>query len=373
MSKKYDMVKYISIDFNGKVYSGNELTIKAKSYTSSYMNSCSLIHKGFVFPDEKMMEIKKELEMISEDGKHLLVMSCEGFVHWIDQISETAFFEKLNTKIYPVCYLRNPVEWVNSAWWQWGAWGSDDIDNFITSGAGALAFQWYDLLLKWQEYVGKENFITKILPKDINEDFFNHLNIKFENTSSNNKSLTAEMLTFFQKHRILRPGPEECEMDFIISSSFNNLDKYNKTPWVLDKKYIEYILGNTENLQQNLPNLLDIKSKKLYDDDPKWYSIDAFSSKKLVPTFNKEILSEEKMDQLLLDALLSIKELHKDNLRLNHIVNKKESLSVENIFDFAIKFQNKDKNISIQLLEYALQIRPKGLKIRKKLQELKDK
>lgn len=260
-----------------------------------------------------------------EDSDDILLFSNEGWVHQVDYFIETQFLEKLNLKAKVICYIKNPVELINSAWWQWGAWTST-LDEYIDE----LLFIYQSLpkeLEKWKDLIGKENLTIKLIDGDIVNNFYSFYGIKETSIAyKNNKSLKSEFLRFYQKHPELRPVKDNSKLDFILATLFAEEDGFKGTPWVLDKKSIQKILEESKQTSKLLMNLLDSESQKVLLEDSKWWDIDSFKEKEVHSSeYDTNALSYKELDFMLIKFMDKIKKLYIENLGLKSKIERIEN------------------------------------------------
>jgi len=315
---KYKNVKYISIDRHGHLYVGEKLRKKSANSVSEYSVSC---HTQDIakLSKESFATLRKRLINISNNNNTLIVMSCEAWAQQINIFEKHSILKKLRMNAKAICYVRNPVEWINSAWWQWGAWSENDLDTFIEHTLVNNVEKWYENIIAWKQLLGDENVTVKILPKDIVSDFYNFIDIdttKYEE-NRNNTSLPGEILRFYQKHRELRRSPHDFSMDFILSSSMNLETGYSKTPWVLSPAKIEEIIERTKDSNKKLMEILDTESREICENNKKWWDATAFSHKEeLLESYKEQPLNTKDLDKLLFESLKSIKRLSLENKKL---------------------------------------------------------
>lgn len=314
---------YVAIDNSGQIYAGKELSDKALYSPQKYLASTDLYKTNW--SDKIYEKIQSRLSLLSDNGKNIIVMSNEGWSHQADLFENSSFFEKLTLNAKAICYIRNPVELINSAWWQWGAWSGHSFEEVLGVIIPMLS-NLYVELEKWQKLIGEKNVTVKILPKDIVSDFayFAGLDNSLKNVSNrSNKSLPGEFLRFFQIHGELRPSMHDSSIDFILSEVFNLDSECDKTPWVLTKDLMKLILRETKAGNEKLFEMLDKESKESFLKDPKWREIDAFDDKEIVsPDCIDLCLPNEKIDQMLFQSIQIIKKMYLENLGLKQELQK---------------------------------------------------
>ncbi|MES3674763.1 hypothetical protein QC589_02275 [Halomonas elongata] len=208
-------------------------------------------------------------------GHASLILSNEGWFHNPDKFDWLSFINKLDVNVEVVSYVRPPVEMMNSAWWQWGAWTSAGLGKYIRRRKPTL--RWYDYADKWSDIDWVSN--VEIIPLDVNvvEDFLEFCGVGFSENIQHyvNRGLPAEVLRLYQRHPELRPGPHDSKIDFVLSKY---LKHGSPTPWVLERKDVESIIEYTRDSNVNLSRFVGEKFSKRMD-NPAWWDPDHFSNK----------------------------------------------------------------------------------------------
>lgn len=369
---KYNQLVYVGISHGGEVLSGEALSEKAQTNHLSYVNGCGLYSENTL---RRCETIRQQLRDLSDEGRNLLVLSCEAFAGKIDYFSSHALFEKLGLNAKVVCYVRNPVEWVNSAWWQWGAWMENEqsLNSYVKR---ITPSQWATILKKWQNYLGVDKVQVRLLPKDIVSDFYALLGEEplLEQQNNVNTSLPEEVLRFFQMHRELRPHPHVPKMDFILAEVLDFDEKYHKTPWVMTEEHISYILHETYDSNRELVEMMDEVSAEKCLNDRRWWHEDAFAQKHLAPEGPEGILTDKVLSHMLLTSFHGIRNLYEEKMKLKKELLKKRKGDEEELTDklcsLAFRAERRfDIATAAELMKIAHRRRPEGPVIRQKCEE----
>ena len=320
----YDKIQYIAINRYGKIYSGEELKYLSKITPHGYSKSADMqyLHK---LDEENVIKLKKILQQVSKGGKVLPVLSSEDWHLKAKKFSAHKLFHRLDIAPSAICYVRNPVELINSAWWQWHAWSSIPFNKFIH-----MWIEKFKILPESLEYwntICKGNLTVVALPSDIISDFCKRVGISDipDQMIKNNVSLPAEVLRFYQRFPDLRSSLGST-LDFILTKHISFNETYHKTPWVLSNKTIEKILKETNPAIKQIAKMFDSDSLYRYENDAKWHSVEAFSNKKYSsPTYSSNMLDKEMLEQMLYDTIYSFVELEKkykkSRIKLMKILN----------------------------------------------------
>lgn len=319
----YKKIKYVSIDRFGHLYAGKQLYEKALFSPAGYSASCSAGQMKS-FSDSTFDSIKAKLQVLSNHGENLIIMSWEGWSTQAGIFEQYDLLEKFGVQANLICYVRNPVEWINSAWWQWGAWSGENIDSYIEWAIEKRITNWPIYIDQWKQLKRVKSVTVRVLPKDIVSDFYEFVGVDtiLNHENRNNLSLPGEILRFYQKHRELRPSEHDSSLDFILSNVLELDDTFERTPWVLNQIHIDKILKKSKASTLRLMELLDEKSREVCHQDNRWWDKNAFSAKSIsTAQYNEAYLSFEQIDKTLFLALKSIKKLYQQNLQLKEKIS----------------------------------------------------
>lgn len=322
--KSYDEIKYITIDQYGNLEAEKILRDHAMLTASRSVSSADVNHFEY-FTEEIFSKLRDELAVLSNNNQSLLVLSCESWVRNADIFAKCNILKQLDINAQVIAYIRNPVEWINSAWWQWGAWSGIDLKTYVNTMLDERISKWYLELESWKELVGSENFEVNLLPKDIVENFYRYIGVDMTAYKENrgNSSLPKEILRLYQKHKELRKSEHDNELDFILSRHMKFDETFSKTPWVLDETLISLILKKTRYSNLKISNMLDHDSKKSCLQDARWWNTETFFHKELsAEKCQDDCLSKEDLEKMLLSAIRGIEKLNTVNLLFRKEIQK---------------------------------------------------
>jgi hypothetical protein len=303
------LVKYVAIQPNGSVVTGRQLTSAAAQRPLGYLSSAKA--KDLKELSSKSIEnIAQALENIVQPGDRLL-LSKEGWCNELNVFKESNLLLHLNISCLVVAYVRPPVEWINSAWWQWGAWTGLPFEKWLKRNL--VKVKWYDTLHPWLEINGVKKLVVRLMPKDIISDFCELADIKLLPSERSNTSLPASVLRLFQRHSFLRPGPHDSAIDFILSRHLKGIG--GSPPWVLRPEHIELIIQETIESNNKLLCLLDSESRVAMQTDSRWWDARAYSDKLVEPTVINH-MPPEALEDLAAQALQAIVKLDAENRKL---------------------------------------------------------
>ncbi|MFW6028295.1 MAG: hypothetical protein ACOC9Q_02090, partial [bacterium] len=100
----------------------------------------------------------------------ILVLSSEDYFMASELFAEAHLFDRLGASATILAYVRPQVDYLNSAWWQWGAWTGERFDRWLAKRLGRAA--WARHIVRWKDVPGVQDIIIRPLPKDVVSDFY---------------------------------------------------------------------------------------------------------------------------------------------------------------------------------------------------------
>ena len=184
-------------------------------------------------------------------------------------------------------FIRPPARWINSAWWQWGAWDSkkQNFDNWLVSAIKKT--NWHKYILMLLNYKNINKFSIYPLSSDVIEQLHRYLklNSNIKKISETNNSLPKEALKFFLDNRSYRPSAHQNKNDSKISELIEKRNYKFNPPWVLNQSHLKLIMDNTYKSNKELLNFLDKRSQELIINDPEWWDSNSFKEKETFTPF----------------------------------------------------------------------------------------
>jgi len=215
-----------------------------------------------------------------------LIFSCEG---WLRALGHPKEFNTLLQVVSPpasnrdvelIAFVRPPVKWINSAWWQWGAWdvGNDFHSWLETAIAGS---KWFNYLNHARCFPAVTRLTVEPVYQDVVRQLIEILSIQGIDMLPlpSNQSLPAEVLQLFSQHRQHRPNANSCRSDFLIGHAIAaNTSQYSPTPWILSQEQVKHILEATRDSNHQLLGLMDNASRLRVLEDPYWWNDEVYEN-----------------------------------------------------------------------------------------------
>jgi hypothetical protein len=178
-------------------------------------------------------------------------------------------------------YVRPQVDVLNSAWWQWGAWGGqvESVDDWLDQAIDWHWLRWDVVALRWGEAVGADRVTTRLLPAagdDVSRDFLRWLGVGVTpdpDVGHVNRSLPKAVLDHYLRQPHLRPGPHSADIDFVVDRASRGLpDSVTRAPIVLDVPQRQRVLDRFEpNNRSLLRHWIADEHRDRMLRDPRWW------------------------------------------------------------------------------------------------------
>lgn len=246
---------------DGTVLDGADLKSRASKslagyVTSTFLSSLVSLGKGVHF------------DVTAQD---IVVLSNEGWRKEWNRLKVQDALSVFN-EIEAVMYIRPQTTYMNSAYWQWGAWEEMPFERwFEATLAGAL---WLTSITGWIENSRVRKLTTRLLPEDIVSDFLRWTGVDLEMVSINqktnvNKSLPDSVLRVLQRHRHLRPGPHESNIDFVLEKIFGGIG--SGPAWILSEERVRQIVNYCRVNNEEVLKCLSEEQATLMRADRRWW------------------------------------------------------------------------------------------------------
>lgn len=206
-----------------------------------------------------------------------VILSNEGWFSNFNMMAKSGFLDALGVSFGVFAVVRPQIEFVNSGWWQWGAW--DKFPSLETWSA-RQATLWHSHLRKWQRHPACTGITVRLMSRDIVGDFFDAYGLTPEpelpRGQTSNVSLPGEVLRLFQRHPDLRQG--RPVIDFVLSKFVLGTQP---TPWVVNPDLAEKLVTQARDDNEALCALLPGDQAARMRNTQGWWSADAYADKPL--------------------------------------------------------------------------------------------
>ena len=356
-----DTLVYAALMQNQLIY-GHELVKQAKLSPYHYKNSVSLATLKPAPKDYFASAVGDQLLTLLADKA--VVLSQEDWHQEADYWQEVDIFRQNSIDVTAIFYLRPPVTWINSAWWQWGAWSGLDFEDWLLQTIDNIVY--VNSIRKFSKIDWINKIEVRLLGKDLLTDFAHLLNIDLSNTQGLqtviNRSLPNGILRLYQTHPHLRPNPHASSIDFMLEN-FLQLD--GTTDWVLTPDHITRIIKKSRNSNLALLDFLDQPSQAQLLADARYWDSSAYVGMSTRPPSGIKPTYEE-LEQIALAGVTAVKSLVAQQNRRNTEVNPENA---DFWRDLALQVESGNLRLAYELMQEAYKRRPSGPLINKKLAE----
>lgn len=227
------------------------------------------------------------IESLRQQFGDLLAGGFTPILSWEDWINEAGLFSELrilprlglNAKV--VVFIRPQIPWINSAWWQWGAWSGLDFERWLSARAMAMV-GWAELIESWQAVPGVESVDVYAATRDVVATFYRAIEAEPPGSAISNVSLDAAILRFFQRNSEFRPHEHASPIDFVLQRCLAAGAK--RTPWVIPQARIAELIDYFRPSNERLLALVSPNERRLIENDPGWWDADAYRDREALPS-----------------------------------------------------------------------------------------
>jgi uncharacterized small protein (DUF1192 family) len=308
---------YVALHAGGKLLWGDALHANAAASPFGYCSS----HMGNVLsrytPDQKRAVQAGMRDLLRSHD--LLVLSCEGWGANHTLFFDDCLFDDPAFQIGALAWVRPQIEWMNSAWWQWGAWSKASASKWIQHTRPKA--QWHTAARAWSKKPWVKQVGFRLLEGEIVQDFMGLLGYPVSPQASANESLPASVLRLFQRNRSLRPGVHDSAIEFSLARHLRLGG--GKTPWILRQKMVERLLKYYRKDNEALLAALPADQGERMRNNPLWWDASAYAERTLsTPTPGAPKVDE--LEALTVAALETIARLDAQLRRLESDRSKDE-------------------------------------------------
>lgn len=253
--------------------------------------------------------LKKQLESILEDKADIGIISNEGMANpgWLNS-DLFKCFSNLNIPIKVFMVTRRYDTWLNSSWWQWGAFSDTSVDDWLNSFSLKI-FQ--SGLQQWLDLPNVRSFEILDISENPVAEFASRLGLYIDDNSKINASSSADLMWFIIKNRFwIKREIHNPQVEFILNEELNYVGK--KPPSVISferlkliqKEYEEVLSSNIEKkLHDKLTKHLIDLNKELNNYNPSVQITEKFSMDDFLNNHQPSLEFLTKLNELLAKRL----------------------------------------------------------------------
>ena len=267
----------------------NPVSCQSLQRKAKIVHSASFAPHGYAVSINALRFVNDEiyLNRICDDFSKSLSSSVVQIISseaWIDQahlFRDYNLLPRLGLKAKVIIFVRPQISWLNSAWWQWGAWAGQEFEAWLEGFAQHRA-KWADRVLEWQQVPGVESVVIHSTFRDVVEVFFEEIGATLPDVEKTNQGLDEEVLRFYQRNRSFRPHEYAPLVDFVLQKRLPPAAK--GTPWVIPHDVVARLIDYYRDNNKHLLSLVSESEREIIENDPRWWDAAAFRHHEVRPS-----------------------------------------------------------------------------------------
>jgi hypothetical protein len=208
------------------------------------------------------------------------ILSFEGWVAEGATFTERKILPRLGLKPKVVLFIRPQIAWLNSAWWQWGAWSGRSFKDWLADSA-KNPFHWTGYIQQWRQIPGVESVEVHSASRDVVKTFYRSLGASPPEAEKANISLDSDVLRFLQRHRDFRDDPDDPANDFILERCLPA--DLGGAPWVIPHETTAELIAYYRESNKQLLSLVPDDERRIIESDPHWWDAEAYRNREVEP------------------------------------------------------------------------------------------
>lgn len=267
--------EYVAI-VGGELLRGPRLLDKAADFAAHYAMSADLPHLMSA-PAERVDACVAELRQMRESGI-VPILSYETWIYGKPRLIRR-LTASLDAPVQVVAYVRPPVSWLNSLYWQRHGEGRTTTDIWVDVRLDSI--DWAPWLENWRSAPNVGRLDVRLTGSSVTDDFCGVVGCATsERTVRHNESFPGEIARFLLR-RNMPPGTDMSEVKFSFWRWLRNIDpdaeiagSLDATPLVFDEPMIRRIVEESREANERLLAMCDPAIRDRILADPRWWSSD---------------------------------------------------------------------------------------------------
>jgi hypothetical protein len=297
-------VKYYALKTESVLFGD---TLKESSIKSFFEYESSVAISAYKKPEQLKKQLK-HIDNLCLKNNHDVIVSCEDYINHPQYFDENRIFTHLESNIQVIMYIRPPLDWLNSAYWQWGAWTNIPFEKWFKASCQKIL--WYDIYSMWIEVKGVDKLSVRLSTTDVIDDIKNLLSLSpIDNaTKQSNKSTGDDLLRFLLRNRNYRPNAHDPTYEFFLNSKINFTSK--KAPWVIGPTMQNYAFDYLGNNYKNFEKVLPKNLWQEMDNNESWWNNSLYLGRGHA---EKTLSDLESADRVISDMIEAFIKMDKEN------------------------------------------------------------
>lgn len=267
--------EYVAI-VGGELLRGPRLLDKAADFAAHYAMSADLPHL-LSASTEQFENCVATLRDMRNDGI-VPILSYETWIYGKPRLIRR-LTAALDAPLHIVAYVRPPVSWLNSLYWQRHSEGRTTTDVWVDVRLDSI--DWAPWLETWRSSPNVTRLDVRLTGSSVTDDFCKVVGCTpSERTVRHNESFPGEIARFLLR-RNMPPGTDMSEVKFSFWRWLRNIDPdaeitsaLDATPLVFDETMIRRIVEESRESNERLLAMCDSDIRDRILADPRWWSSD---------------------------------------------------------------------------------------------------
>jgi len=268
--------EYVALNARGQLRRGPGLEEMASRFAAHYANSAA-IESLLALPAKRLAPCLEELHAMRREGI-VPILSYELWLH-ADPAHVERFVNLLEAPLEVVAYVRDPVSWLTSAYWQRHEAEATTIDDWLA--AMLPLTRWADHLAVWRAQPAVTRLAVRPADGSVADDFCQILGCPAsQDDVRHNVALPGPFARFLTRFT-LPPTTSVSELKFAwwrwVRSADNGSEavaKLGSLPRVIGQPQLDTIIAATGDANRQLLALCDPATAARIEQDRRWWSAD---------------------------------------------------------------------------------------------------
>lgn len=264
---------YCTLTPSGEVVAGEEVQRRAARSPFGYSASCN--HPAE--EEDSAFAAAGDALACLREARGVPILSSEGWAYQAERFRESGLVAAAGGGAHVILFVRPPVEWINSAWWQWGVWSAPDVERFLCRALNQT--RWHTHAAAWAQVEGVARVTLRLAGDDVVGRFFRLLSAPAPRAGRENSGIPPALLSFLLRNRSYRAGAHSPQVEFIVA---RHLRQIRAAPlWCLSQEQVRAVFEKTRHLPRAVHKLLEASDRPGMKDDPRWWDAAAYADRRV--------------------------------------------------------------------------------------------
>ena len=292
--------EYVCTKTRGRLQRG--LSAKRNAARNPFGYSASISVNDMAEPGD-LASLREALARVAEEGV-TPILSFEGWINAGSGFRDWKILEALDVRARVIAFVRPQLPWLNSSWWQWGAWSHRGFEDWLKHWRRRGL--WAEALKVWRDMTCVQSLDVFTTSTDVITRFHQWLDAPAAaRATRSNTTLDAATLRFLQAHPSLKTGSKAAAVDFVLARRLPPGPK--RPPWVFTPDLVALHLDFFKDSNVDLLGLVGPETRGEIDADPAWWSAEHFADRAAEAESPDAVaLTRDELEDLARRALLAI-------------------------------------------------------------------